>query len=417
VTTPRRFLIGLAAFVCLSLAAVRAAGPALVGENIFPPGPLHCHASCVVELPNGDLLACWFYGSGERTADDVRVEGARLKRGGSAWSPRFTLADTPSHPDCNPTMFLDARGRLWLVWMTILANTWESALLKYRIAADPSGDAAPRWDHEGVIHLQPGAGFAASARKYWEQVAADLPRLVPEEVERRKVATAIAQAGARVEDKLAQRLGWMPRAHPQVLAGGRILLPLYSDGFDFSLMAWSDDDGQTWQTSAPLLGLGNVQPSVVARRDGSLMALMRDNGPPPFRLHQSESRDRGVTWTPVTDTALPNPGSGAEVIALANGHWALIGNDTETGRHRLTVQISDDEGRSWRWRRSLEDDSPGPSAGRYHYPSLIQSRDGSLHATYSHHRPPAEKGGAPEKTIRHVRFDEAWVQAGAHLGH
>jgi hypothetical protein len=327
------------------------------------------------------------------------------------------MADTPHHPDCNPTMFLDARGRLWLVWATILANTWESALLKYRLATDPSGEGVPRWDHDGVIHLQPTSDFAAVARAYWEGIEPELARWLPEAGERRKALAAIGQAKVRAGDKLAQRLGWMPRAHPQVLPGGRLLLPLYSDGFDFSLMAWSDDDGTTWQTSAPLLGLGNVQPSVARRRDGTLVALMRDNGPPPFRLHQSESRDNGATWSAVTDSAWPNPGSGAEVIALANGHWALVGNDTEAGRHRLSVQISDDEGRTWRWRRALEDDPAGPLAGRFHYPSLMQARDGSLHVTYSHHRPAPDKGGQAAKTIRHVRFDEAWVQASAHLGH
>ena len=40
----------------------------------------HVHSSSIVECPNGDLLACWFYGSGERTADDVVIQGARLKK-------------------------------------------------------------------------------------------------------------------------------------------------------------------------------------------------------------------------------------------------------------------------------------------------------------------------------------------------
>ncbi len=47
--------------------------PFLTGELIFPLEHWHNHASCVVEAPNGDLVACWFHGSGERTADDVRV--------------------------------------------------------------------------------------------------------------------------------------------------------------------------------------------------------------------------------------------------------------------------------------------------------------------------------------------------------
>jgi predicted neuraminidase len=37
------------------------------------------------------------------------------------------------------------------------------------------------------------------------------------------------------------------------------------------------------------------------------------------------------------------------------------------------------------------------------YPSLIQSRDGSLHASYSFHE---KKGGA----IKHAHFNAAWVR-------
>jgi predicted neuraminidase len=144
---------------------------------------------------------------------------------------------------------------------------------------------------------------------------------------------------------------------------------------------------------------------------------MRDNGPPPQRLHQSESRDRGRTWSPVTDSSLANPGSGAEIISLRNGHWVLIGNDTEQGRHQLTVQLSEDEGRTWPWKRHLERDSPAPDAGSYHYPSLIQARDGSLHASYSYHSgdrslPKDDLGRPMAKSIKHAHFNEAWIRAG-----
>src|SRR4030095_13481404 len=125
------------------------------------------------------------------------------------------------------------------------------------------------------------------------------------------------------------------------------------------------------------------QPSIVQRKDGSLYTLMRDNGPAPKRLHQSESRDRGETWSPVTDSHLPNPGAGAEIIGLRNGHWVLISNDTEQGRHRLTVQISADEGKVWKWMRQLE--LAPEESGRFHYPSIIQAVDGTLHASYSYH--------------------------------
>src|SRR4051812_36196281 len=109
--------------------------PFLTGELIFPLEHWHNHGSCIVEAPSGDLLVCWFHGSGERTADDVKIEGARLRRGATTGSPRFPVADTPAYPDTNCCMFIDPSERLWLMWPTILANTWESALMKFRISA------------------------------------------------------------------------------------------------------------------------------------------------------------------------------------------------------------------------------------------------------------------------------------------
>ena len=47
---------------------------------IFPFQDQHVHSSSIIELPNGDMLSCWFEGSGERNANDVKVMGARLKK-------------------------------------------------------------------------------------------------------------------------------------------------------------------------------------------------------------------------------------------------------------------------------------------------------------------------------------------------
>src|SRR6185295_2129039 len=100
-------------------------------------------------------------------------------------------------------------------------------------------------------------------------------------------------------------------------------------------------------------------------------------------LHQSWSSDRGETWAPVTDSEQPNPGSGAEIIRLKNGHFLLISNDTERSRNRLAVQISYDDGKTWKWKRYLE--KSDQTYNSHHYPSVMQARDGTVHATYSHH--------------------------------
>jgi hypothetical protein len=89
---------------------------------------------------------------------------------------------------------------------------------------------------------------------------------------------------------------------------------------------------------------------------------------------------------------------------LRSGAWVFIGNDTENGRHSLALWLSTDEGRTWPVKRHLERSAPGQ--GSFSYPSLIQSRDGTLHATYSAHGMP---GGS---SIRHAHFNEAWILAG-----
>jgi hypothetical protein len=86
------------------------------------------------------------------------------------------------------------------------------------------------------------------------------------------------------------------------LDGNRLIVPLYSDGFSFSLMAISDDWGASWKTSTPIVGFGNIQPSLARKKDGTLAAYMRDNGPAPKRLHISRSLDRGDTWSSVEDS-------------------------------------------------------------------------------------------------------------------
>jgi predicted neuraminidase len=386
-------------------------------ELIFPLETWHNHASCIVELPNSDLLVCWFHGSGERTADDVKIEGARLAKHRHNWGPRFVMADTPAFPDGNPCMFIDPKKRLWLLHTTILANTWESALLRVRISHDYSGDQTPRWESSEVLLVKPGPEFEAEISRRLPGLEAQVSPLNLSSRERKEADDFLGAMRTHATNKLYRRLGWMTRAHPFVFEGRRLIVPLYHDGFSFSLMAITDDWGQTWQASVPLVGAGNIQPSLVQRRDGSLHTLMRDNGPPPHRLQQSDSFDGGKTWSPVTDTDLPNPGSGAEIISLRNGHWVLISNDTERGRYRLAVQISDDEGRSWKWKRYLERDEPGPEAGSYHYPSIIQAKDGTLHASYSYHLSrrnlPKDVDGDPAaKSIKHAHFNEAWVMEG-----
>ncbi len=436
------------ALLCLSSAIGAAPDDALVTMEIFPCVSDHVHGSTVAELPNGDLIAAWFQGSGERWADDVAIMGARLRQGQAQWSEPFVMADTPAFPDINPILFLDGADRLWLMWYTVIANQWETSLLKYRICEDfTRTDGPPRWAWQDILHVKPGDKtergiqpndrFVRSVERQVKDYADYATRRLGEsnpavallaagQIKRWKddlLAKARGQdmvrkgvlvddSGARTDQPLGypyfRRMGWQTKNKAIVLDSGRIIVPLYSDGFSFSLMAITDDGGKTWTFSEPLVGGGNIQPSIARQADGALVAYMRDNGPPPARLHVSQSTDEGLMWSPVRDSELPNPGAGADLVTLANGLWVLAYNDTEDGRHSLAISVSTDEGRSWSHTRHLERDLRPANATRSHYPSIIQGRDGALHVVYSYHH--SDRGSAPAKTIKYARFTEDWIR-------
>lgn len=365
-------------------------------EAIFSAEKKHNHASCIAELPDGTLFVTWYRGTGERKADDVEIFAARKAPGAKAWGERFLLADTPGYPDCNPALFVAPDDTLWMWRPVILDHRWEGALLKYSVAKGPDYPEPGKpvaWAREGVHHVTP-VGFEEAMAEALESLKGVTLRLSE---------SVFEEAETRSKDLLYQRLGWMPRVRAITLPSGRWVLPLYCDTFSASIMSYSDDQGATWRTSAPIIGFGAIQPSLVVKKDGTIVAYMRDNG--PFkRIRVSESKDNGETWSKVTSSPLPNPGAGIEATVLKSGAWAMIYNDTRSGRNSLAVSLSDDEGETWPVTRHIVTD---PSRDRqFHYPSMMQAKDGTIHATYTN-------GGLPEGSrMDHAAFNEAWIRAG-----
>ena len=374
-----------------ALAPLSWAQPQYAAELIFAPEKWHNHSSSIVELPNGDLLVCWFHGSGERTADDVLIRASRWNRSTGKWTEPFVLADTPGFPETNPVLFLDNRQRLFFLWPLIVAHKWETALMKYRISTDyqqPSGP--PKWEFQDNIVLIP-KDIAAKTKQWLGTVNAP--------------AALAERYSQHAEDEYFSRMGWFTRTHPLQLPSGRILVPMYSDGFSYGIMAISDDGGYTWTASEPIVGAGCIQPSVVRKNDGSLVAYLRDNGPAPKRAHISMSKDDGVSWTVARDTEIPNPGTSLEAVRLRNGNWIMVYNDLESKRYSLVAALSDDEGATWKWRRHLDGNPAAPVASEYHYPSVIQAKDGAIHITYSYFVPEG-------KSIKHAKINEDWIKRG-----
>ncbi|HMD95838.1 MAG TPA: sialidase family protein [Terriglobia bacterium] len=298
--------------------------PMVRSEFIFTQAPFQqCHASTIVELPDGSLLAAWFGGTHEGDLG-VNIWGARCVAG--SWSSPEVLAGDSGTPCWNPVLFRDRHDRIWLFYKHGSSpKTWKGA---YRTSAD-------------------GATWSA---------ATDLPPgfLGP------------------IKNK------------PVTLANGNIVAGS-SVETTFSWMCWteiSSDDGSTWRREGPISipwhRRGIIQPALWAYAHGRLKMLARST---LGRIYEATSDDGGQTWSDARPTALPNPNSGIDAVRMKDGTIALVYNHTTTGRSPLNIGFSRDNAETW-WRTLTLEDEPG----EYSYPAIIQTRDGLLHMTYTWQR-------------------------------
>ena len=135
------YLIGATLFPLLLLCAAAPSSPSqsphTSQEFIFTSAPFpSAHASTIVELRNGDLLAAWFGGTAEG-APDTAIWASR--RTANQWSAPYLLVREPNVPCWNPVLFHSSDGRLWLYYkFGPNARTWTGARLV-------SNDEAHTW--------------------------------------------------------------------------------------------------------------------------------------------------------------------------------------------------------------------------------------------------------------------------------
>ena len=300
--------------------------PVVVSEFIFTQAPFkECHASTIVKLPDGDLLAAWF--GGEHEGDrSVAIWGARHHAG--SWSAPSVLVQEPDVPCWNPVLFVDRRGTLLLFYKFGRSpRTWSGA---FRTSAD-------------------GATWSDAVR---------LPAGILGPIKNKPVTLSNGDilAGSSVETALSWTCG----------------VDLSSDG------------GQSWShygpISVPGYHHGIIQPTLWETSPGHVKMLVRATQDIGF-ICAATSDDGGHTWSDAKPTTLPNPNSGIDAVKMRNGTVALVYNASKTERSPLVLAFSRDEGETWKTPLTLED---GP--GEYSYPAIIQTYDGKLHITYTWQR-------------------------------
>jgi predicted neuraminidase len=346
--------------------SVSTSGPVIKSEFIYSaedvPFP-SCHASTIVETPNG-LLTAWFGGTHEKNPD-VGIWVSREENG--KWTTPIEVVngiqnDTLRYPTWNPVLYYENN----------------KLVLFYKVGPDCS-----YWWGEMKISDDYG--------KTWSNAI-------------------------RFPDNI-----WGPiRNKPVLLDNGVLLCPSSTeyDGWRVH-MEWTADLGKTWHRTDALNNgdsLSAIQPTILVHPGGKLQILCRTKND---WIYSAWSVDKGETWTKPEPIDLPNNNSGIDAVNLKDGRFLIAYNHigkikSKSKRNILNLAISKD-GIHWDAVLTLENDERKNKEktltldevgaintnAEYSYPAMIQTCDGLVHITYTWRR----------EFIKHVVLDPSKISS------
>ena len=328
------------------------------------------HAPALLELPNGDMLCCWFAGTYEGSAD-IRIICSRLERDGDRWSKPVDISGDPTRSEQNPSLFYGPDDAVWAIYTAQLDRQAGKDNMQFtsQIRCQKSTDGGRTWGPYETLFAREGS---------------------------------------------------FCRQPIQVLASGRWIFGNWLctdsvDGLSGDPTAFqiSDDQGKTWRQVDMPNSRGRVHANVVEMDDGHLLAFMRSRE--ADFIYRSESFDWGDTWSEPKPTPLPNNNSSISALRLQSGRVAIAYNPTCTPdpkpgkaawpglRCPVAVALSEDGGLTFpivRWMERGEGymgEENRTNNKQYEYPYLMQSRDGMLHLAYA---------AFTRLGVKYVRFSE-----------
>ena len=292
-----------------------------------------CHASTVLPLADGTVLAAWFGGAHEGN-NDVEIWVSKRDAEGN-WSTPLSVSEGDSIAHWNPVLHLQESGRIILYYKH--GETIPDWITRY-IVSDDNGNT---WSSPET--LVPGDTSGGRGP-------------VKNKCIRLKNGTVLGPASTEQNKK------WIPF-------------------IDMSL-----DDGITWQFNGLMerpkykgAYVALIQPTLWESDEG-VHCLMRSN---KGAIYRSDSHDNGLNWSKPARTRLPNNNSGIDCVKDDSGRLWLIYNPVDVNwgvRHPLSLAYSKDNGKHF-----TEVLVPEPGNGEFSYPA-ITCRDNTLYITYTYKR-------------------------------
>lgn len=328
-------------------------------EALLPPGPYRtAHSPAILELPNKDLLCCWFAGSFEGSPD-VSIVCASLKHGDTKWSEPVQVSSDPERSEQNPSLFLGPDNAVWCMYTAQKARTEGKDNMQYtsQVRCQKSTDGGKSWSKYETMFAREGTFCRQPIQ--------------------------VLRSGRWIFSN------WLCTDSPDGLSG------------DPTAFQISDDKGKTWRQVDMPQSSGRVHANVVELEDSHLVAFMRSRE--ADFIYRSESLDNGDTWSAPVPTPLPNNNSSISAIKLKSGRIAIAYNPTCTPnpqkgkaawpglRCPVAIALSEDGGKTFPLIRNIElgqgyvGEENRTNNKQYEYPYLMQSSDGMLHLAYAYH--------------------------------
>jgi predicted neuraminidase len=351
------------------------------------------HASNLIELSTGDILCTWFAGLSEGSSD-IKIMLSRLNKGSNRWTEPMMISDDFTRSEQNPALFETPDGDVWLLHTAQLSRGKMTHQEWYQ--------KVQRGEASGHFTMQETAEVRLRISK---DKGVTFGEMIP----------------------LFTKPGAFCRHPITVLSNGDWLFPMWYSvsggdentpqyGGDHSVVQISSDQGKTWTEMDVPGSTRRVHMTITETTPGHCVAFFRSRS--SDHIYRSYSTDYGRTWEIPKATCLPNNNASIQAIRFQSGPIALIfnnccGSDQDgpvvwgAQRVPVTLALSLDEGLTFPYMRHIEtgENFIGEQNRKYnttyHYPSLMQSKDGIIHVSYTYHG---------RDCIMYQRITEAWIK-------